>query len=73
MFQTYDEFHQELTNLLQGIITDNYVECLDEAVEAIIESEDLDEVREYYINFGKTEEDFEDLTVELCEQLLETR
>ena len=73
MFQTYDEFYQELTDLLQGIITDNYVESLEDAVEAIIESDDLSEVREYYINFGKTEEDFEDLTVELCEQLLETR
>ena len=73
MFQTYDEFYQELTDLLQCIITDNYVESLEDAVEAIIESDDLSEVREYYINFGKTEEDFEDLTVELCEQLLETR
>ena len=73
MFQTYDEFYQELTDLLQGIITDNYVESLEGAVEAIIESDDLGEVREYYIEFGKTEEDFEDLTVELCEQLLETR
>ena len=73
MFETYDEFYQELTDLLQGIITDNYVESLEDAVEAIIESDDLGEVREYYIEFGKTEEDFEDLTVELCEQLLETR
>ena len=73
MFETYDEFYQELTDLLQGIITDNYVECLEDAVEAIIESDALGDVREYYVSLSKTEEDFEDLTVELCEELLCSR
>ena len=68
MFDSYDEFTDELQLIFSNVMERNEPEDLDSAVEAIIECEELDGCREYFIECSNTEEDWEEMLVQMCEE-----
>lgn len=69
LFETYDDFTDEL-QLVFGIVMDkNEPEDLDAAVAAIIETDELGLCREYFVDVkNNTEEEWEAILVEMCEE-----
>ena len=68
MFDSYDDFTDELQLIFSNVMDDNEPEDLDSAVEAIIEADSLGECREYFIDQGNTEEEWEEMLVQMCEE-----
>ena len=66
MFETYDDFTDELQLVFRNVMDDNEPEDVDAAVECIIESSEFGELREYFIEQGNNEENWEDMLVEMC-------
>ena len=67
MFETYDDFTDELQLVFSNVMDDNEPEDLDSAVEAVIESDAFDDCREYFLACSNTEEDWEEMLVQMCE------
>lgn len=66
MFETYDDFTDELQLVFSNVMDDNEPEDVDAAVECIIESDAFGELREYFMSLGNSEENWEDMLVEMC-------
>ena len=69
-FDSYDDFTDELQLIFSNVMDDNEPEDLDSAVEAIIETDSLGECREYFLEQGNTEEEWEEMLVQMCEDHL---
>ena len=67
MFETYDDFTDELQLIFSNIMDRNDPEDVEDAVAAIIESDELEECKEYFIDQGNSEEEWEEMLVEMCQ------
>lgn len=66
MFETYDDFTDELQSAFAILMDDNEPEELEDAVECVIESDAFGELKEYFIEQGNSEEEWEEMLVEMC-------
>ena len=66
MFETYDDFTDELQSAFAILMDDNEPEELEDAVACVIESDAFCELKEYFIDQGNSEEEWEEMLVEMC-------
>ena len=68
MFETYDDFTDELQSAFAILMDDNEPEDVESAVECVIESDAFEDLKEYFMNRGNSEENWEDMLVEMCKE-----
>ena len=68
MFETYDDFTDELQSAFAILMDDNEPEDLESAVECVIESDAFEDLKEYFMNRGNSEENWEEMLVEMCKE-----
>ena len=68
MFETYDDFCDELQFVFTNVMDRNEPEDVEEAVECIIESDEFGELIEYFMSLGNSEENWEYMLVEMCKE-----
>lgn len=68
MFETYDDFTDELQVVFSNEMDRNEPEDVEEAVECIIESDAFGDLIEYFMAQGNSEEEWEDMLVEMCKE-----
>ena len=67
MFETYDDFTDELQSAFAILMDDNEPEDVESAVECVIESDAFGELKEYFMAQGNSEEEWEEMLVEMCQ------
>ena len=68
MFETYDDFTDELQVVFSNEMDRNEPDDVEEAVECVIESDEFGELIEYFMSLGNSEEEWEDMLVEMCKE-----
>ena len=68
MFETYDDFTDELQAAFAMLIDDNEPEDVESAVECVIETDAFEDLKEYFINQGNIEDEWEEMLVEMCKE-----
>ena len=72
MFETYDDFTDELQSAFAILMDDNEPEDVESAVECVIETDSFGDLKEYFITHrGNSEEAWEDMLVEMCEEYID--
>ena len=67
MFETYDDFTDELQSAFAILMDDNEPEDVESAVECVIESDAFEDLKEYWMSLGDSEENWEEMLVEMCQ------
>lgn len=68
MFETYDDFTDELQSAFAILMDDNEPEDVESAVECVIETDAFGELKEYFIDQGNSEDEWEEMLVEMCKE-----